>query len=406
MSMKPKLRNVQVHPMQHQGQPMLLLQDPLGLSPTTIAVPRPLGPVLMLMDGSRDLAQIDAALQVRAGVKLAPGLLERLVSDLDEALLLDNERSVSARGEAVAAYRQAPYRPLTLDGASFSADPRQASAQLQAYVDTLAPAEASAETRSIRGVVSPHIDYQRGGPVYAQVWRDAAAAAREAELAIFFGTDHQGSPGTLTLTRQSYATPWGTLPTDAEALDALVKALGEEAAFEEELHHRTEHSIELAAVWLHFVRGGEPLPIVPVLCGSFGAFVEGEGHPAGHEPFQAAVDALRPLMAARRTLIVAAADLAHVGPAFGGQPIVDFIARGQLQNADQRLLETMYAGDAEAFFSQIQAEGDRRNVCGLPPIYLTLRLLGESKGTPAGYAVCPADPQGTSLVTIAGIVLV
>ncbi|HSJ58005.1 MAG TPA: AmmeMemoRadiSam system protein B, partial [Anaerolineae bacterium] len=107
----------------------------------------------------------------------------------------------------------------------------------------------------------------------------------------------------------------------------------------------------------------------------------------------------------RRTLVVAAADLAHVGPAFGGQRIVDFIARGQLQSADQRLLQTVYAGDAQAFFSQIQAEGDKRNVCGVPPIYLTLRVLGESKGTPAGYAVCPADPQGTSFVTIAGVVL-
>lgn len=403
--MKPKLRSVHIQPIEHQGQAMLLLTDPLGLSATAIAVPRPLGPVLMLMDGSRELAEIDAALQVRAGVRMAPGLLERLVSDLDEALLLDNERSASARGEAVAAYRRLPYRPLTLDGASYPADPQEAKAQLQAYVDALAPAEALPGTTSIRGVVSPHIDYQRGSPVYAQVWREAAAAAREAELAIIFGTDHQGSPGLLTLTRQNYATPWGTLPTDADAIDALAGALGEESLLAEELHHRGEHSIELAAVWLHFVRDGEPLPVVPVLCGSFGEFVEGVGHPSRHEPFQVAVDTLRAVMASRRTLVVAAADLAHVGPAFGGQRIVDFIARAQLQAADQRLLETVYAGDAEAFFAQIQAEGDRRNVCGVPPIYLTLRLLGESKGRPAGYAVCPADPQGTSLVTIAGVVL-
>ena len=49
--MKPKLRSVHIQPIQHQGQAMLMLTDPLGLSTTTIAVPRPLGPVLMLMDG-------------------------------------------------------------------------------------------------------------------------------------------------------------------------------------------------------------------------------------------------------------------------------------------------------------------------------------------------------------------
>jgi hypothetical protein len=63
----------------------------------------------------------------------------------------------------------------------------------------------------------------------------------------------------------------------------------------------------------------------------------------------------------------------------------------------------VYDGAEVAFFEQLKAEGDRRNVCGLPPIYLTLRLLGKTVGEPAGYAMCPADPQGMSLVTIAGV---
>jgi AmmeMemoRadiSam system protein B len=110
-------------------------------------------------------------------------------------------------------------------------------------------------------------------------------------------------------------------------------------------------------------------------------------------------------MATRRTLVVAAADLAHVGPAFGQPYGVDLIGRAQLRSADERLLQTIYDGDAAAFYEQLRAEGDRRNVCGLPPIYLTLRLLGETSGEPAGYALCPADPQGTSYVTIAGVIL-
>jgi hypothetical protein len=34
-----------------------------------------------------------------------------------------------------------------------------------------------------------------------------------------------------------------------------------------------------------------------------------------------------------------------------------------------------------------------------------LRLLENACGQPAGYAVCPADPQGLSFVTIAGAIL-
>jgi hypothetical protein len=406
LSTNPKLRDIEAHPIRHEGQPMVLLRDPLRLSDATIAVPRPLAPLLALMDGTRDEAALEAALRVRAGVRLAPGLLAQLLTDLDEALLLDNEHFGSALQEAQQTYRQAPFRPTTLDGASFPADPEHARAHLQAYVDALPPEEQPVLDGPVRGVISPHIDYQRGGPVYAQVWRTVARAVREAELAIVFGTDHQGSAGSLTPTRQSYATPWGVLPTETTIVDALAAALGEEVAFAEELHHRGEHSIELAAVWLHFVRAGQSVPMVPILCGSFAAFVGGELDPATHPPFAAALGVLRQAIASRRTMVVAAADLAHMGPAFGDSYGLDFIGRAQLRNADERLLETVRAGNAAAFFQQLQAERDRRHVCGLPPIYLTLRLLDDARGELAGYDLCPADTQGISFVSIAGVALV
>jgi AmmeMemoRadiSam system protein B len=188
-------------------------------------------------------------------------------------------------------------------------------------------------------------------------------------------------------------------------VNALAEALGDEKAFEEELNHRFEHSIELAAAWLHFVRGGKPVPLVPILCGSFGAFVAGEGAPGDYEPFGAAIQVLREAIEARSTLVVAAADLAHMGPAFGDRYGLDGIAQAQLRAADERLLASVRQGDAEEFFRQIQAEGDRRNVCGVPPIYLTLRLMGETTGEAVGYELCPADPQGMSFVSIAGVVL-
>jgi AmmeMemoRadiSam system protein B len=402
---QPKLRAVEAHPVEHQGQQMILLRDPLRLGSEQIAIPRPLGLLLTLMDGTRDEAALEAALQVRAGVRLAPGLLSRLVADLDSAYLLENERFVQAKREALRSYREAPYRPLTLDGASFAPGSDLVSAQLQAYVDALPPARPLDTAQPIRGLISPHIDYQRGGPVYAEVWRAATEAACDAELVIVLGTDHQGSAGTVTLTRQSYATPFGVLPTDTEVVDALVEVLGEDAAFGEELNHRGEHSIELAAVWLHFVRGGKSVSLLPILCGHFGGFVEGSADPADHEPFTASLEVLRQVVASQRVLVVAAADLAHVGPAFGDPYGLDFVAKAQLRNADERLLETVCAGDAAAFFENLKAEGDRRHVCGLPPIYLTLQLLGEASGEPAGYDICPADQHGMSFVSVAGVIL-
>jgi len=405
---KPKLREVEAHPIQHQGQQFVLLRDPLQLSDAQIAVPRPLAPLLGLMDGTRDETTLEAALQVRAGVRLAPGLLSKLLLDLDSAFLLDNERFAEAKREALSAYREAPFRPLTVDGLSSGQTPEAAKAWLQSFVDAL-PADGSAADAGlpqgqIVGLISPHIDYNRGGAIYAQVWRAAAQAVREAELVIVFGTDHRGGAGTLALTHQSYATPWGILPTDGQTVEVLTEALGKETALAAELHHGSEHSIELAAIWLHFVRG-RPVPIVPILCGHFGSFIAGEADPFSYEPFAKMVEILRGAMASRQTLVVAAADLAHMGPAFGDPYGLDFIGRAKQRSADERLMASVYAGDEVSFFEQLKAEGDRRNVCGLPPIYLTLRLLGKTTGEPAGYAICPADAQGMSVVTVAGAIL-
>jgi len=384
---------------------MLLLRDPLQLSDSAIAVPRTLGPLLALMDGTRDEGALEAALQVRYGLRLAPGLLGRLITDLDASFLLQDERFRAAKSEALQAYRQAPHRPMTVDGSSFARDGASVAARLQAMIDALPSMPVSQMAGNTRGVISPHIDYDRGGPVYAEVWTAAAEAAAQAELVILFGTDHFGSDRSLTLTRQSYETPWGVLPTDSALVDVLAEAIGVEDAYAEELHHRREHSIELVAVWLHHVRHGRSVPVVPILCGSFAAFIAGDGDPATHETYKLALNVLREAMDTRCTLVVAAADLAHMGPAFGDAHCLDSIRRAQLRRADERLLSAVFSGDAQAFFDQLKAERDRRHVCGLPPIYLLLRLLDGARGEAAGYSLCPADSQGHSYVSIAGAIL-
>ena len=48
---------------------------------------------------------------------------------------------------------------------------------------------------------------------------------------------------------------------------------------------------------------------------------------------------------------------------------------------------------------------DQRRICGLTPIYLALRVLGEGvSGQVTAYDQCPADPMGGSLVSVAGVI--
>jgi AmmeMemoRadiSam system protein B len=115
------------------------------------------------------------------------------------------------------------------------------------------------------------------------------------------------------------------------------------------------------------------------------------------------LSAFKEATAGRRVIVVAAGDLSHVGPAFGGQP-VDWIGRAQLQAADDELMERMCAGDAEGFLAAIRRVQDRNNVCGGSPIYLALRMLGQIQGKQVAYDRCPADEDGASLVSVCGVV--
>jgi len=396
----PKLRAVDVRPVAQGGRVALLLRDPLQLSDKVVAIPQQLAPLLALCDGTRDSGALRAALGVRFGLRIGPDVLEQLLAAFDEVYLLDNGRFAQARERALAEYRQAPFRPPALAGLSYPADADELRRFLRGYLDGVD--DASPGPDDGRGLVCPHIDYARGGPVYARVWKRAAEMVKAAELVVLLGTDHFGGDGGLTLTRQHYGTPFGVLPTSREVVDALAGATGAEATFADELYHRSEHSIELAAVWLHYMREGQPCELVPILCGSFGCFVRGLAE-LEHDPaINALVDTLRQVMAGRRVLVVASGDLSHVGPAFGGQPL-DLLGRARLQAADDELIERICAGETRGFFAAIKREGDRRNVCGLPPIYLALRLLSPVRGEQVAYDRCPADENGTSFVSVCGI---
>ena len=402
----PKLRAVEPQWLEHQGRVYVTLRDPLGLSQQVVLVPQMLAPLLGLCDGTRDVGGLTAALALTTGLQVPTSRVRDIVDAMDAALLLENGAFRAASAAALKEYRDADHRRPALADNVYPADPDALSATLAGYCAKAPPPNRPLpDSATLRGVVCPHIDYERGNGTYAQLWQRCAPALEDVELAIVLGTDHSGGPGALTLTRQDYATPFGVLPTEGDIVDGLAEIIGESEAFAEELHHVGEHSIELASVWFHHFIGGRPCPIVPVLCGSFYDFAAGMQDPAKDDAINGAVDYLRAAMVGRKSLVIAAGDLAHVGPNFGDSASIDAVGRAALAGEDAGSIEAICEGDAAGFFEISRAEGDRRRLCGLPPIYMMLRLLGPMEGESLGYAQCPADVRGGSLVSIVGALL-
>ena len=403
---QPRLRPIEAQWTEHQGDRYIYLRDPMALAEHAVLVPQAVVPLLALCDGTRNVPALQAGLLLRTGLQLPTSTIRELLAQLDQALLLENGTYQTAKERVLQEYRALEHRLPSHAGLVYPAEPEELSALIGEYC-RMTPVEPNPEpvAGKLVGMVSPHIDYARGHETYAQLWQRAAPGLEGVELTIIFGTDHSGGPGMLTLTRQNYATPMGVLQTERSVVDKVADALGADRAFAEEIHHVKEHSIELATVWLHYFMDGRSCPMVPILCGSFHPFVAGEGDPADDEAIDAALAALRKETEGRRTLVVAAADLAHVGPAFGDSAPLDELARAKLAAEDDDSLAAIREGDAGAFFDKSRQEYDARRLCGLPPIYMALRYLDGALGESMGYAQCAADVAGGSVVSIAGVLL-
>lgn len=429
-----KLRPVPIEVAQIQGRAALVFVDPARLAGRPVVLPLAFAPIVQLLDGSRDRTRLAIDLAQRDDGGWPDDVIDGVLDHLDRAFLLDNPASAAALGRAVAAFRDLPHRPPAHADAVYPAagdalarlldgflagvggrpigDERAGDGSLgdetpgdgRAGAGSLGDGSAADEIAWPFAFFSPHIDYARGGLVYAAVWERARAAVEAAEVAVLIGTDHQGPPGSWTLTEQHYATPYGPLPTARAAVAALAEAVGAEHAFAGELRHREEHALELVAVWLHHMRGGRPIEVVPVLVGGFDHFEAAPDEPERDPTVQAAVAALRAVIAGRKALVIASGDLSHVGPAFGQLPMTaDDMAT--LHADDHALLERLCAGDRTGFLAPIQHSANRTNICGVAPFWLTMAVAEATGGELIDYDQCPADDEGTSWVSIGGVVL-
>jgi hypothetical protein len=101
----------------------------------------------------------------------------------------------------------------------------------------------------------------------------------------------------------------------------------------------------------------------------------------------------------RSNIIVAGADLAHIGEQFGDRYALDFSTLNISKTKDEELLGYIANVDAEGFFETVRKERDRRKICGLAPIYFQLKFLEGSICKISGYKQWT---DGRSSVSFAG----
>jgi hypothetical protein len=332
--------------------------------------------------------------------------LQEIVTQLDEALFLEGERFQEALRQKEEDFKTAPFREALFAGKSYEGDPDKLKTQLEGYFKAInGPGSLEEKKRGngLKGVVVPHIDFQRGGFCYAfghQEIRERNASS----CFIIFGTAHAPMENSFCLTRKDFITPLGTLNVDKELVDAIQSRCPDDL-FRDECVQRSEHSIEFQCVFLRYLYP-EPLPlkIVPILSGSFHEAIGRGISPMGLPPIRQFIDALKEAVSSlgREVCYIASADLAHMGLQFGDREGVSEYGLRILSQEDQEMLEYAEKMDGEGFFSSISQERDRRRICGLPAIYSMLKVLDAKGGKLLKYGQA-FTPETQSVVTFASL---
>ena len=387
--------------MNQNGEDFLYLEDPLKLTNNMVVVPQQYGIVLALCDGTRDLRMIQSGIKFRTGESIELKSLTELIEYLDSAALLENQKFTVLLNKSIQKFRSTPARKMTQTPDVYSTDTDQFNNMIEGFYEESKSLNPGTQkpTGSLVGMISPHIDYQRGWKTYAQLWDFAKDSFDNIEVIFILGTNHYGEFGTITPTTQNYSTPIGIIKTDEKIVNQLISKLGNTP---EELHHATEHSIQLACNWVHHTFKNNDFTLVPILCGSFHEFITSDQDPRNHKNFNILLDEISNSFKTRKTLVIAAADLAHVGPAFGDTQPLDESSKINLKEQDLKTLQSIAECNPNKFLELSKNEKDSRRICGLTPIYLTLRSFENFHGKWLGYDQCMADQNNQSVVSIAG----
>ncbi len=408
LSEKPRIRALEAFPTQQNGQQMFVLRDPFHYSDAILTLTPGAALIVRLLDGTNSILDIQTIL-TRSGGQIFPSAkIFEAIQVLDENYFLDNERFVRRKQEIEEDFAHRDVRPSAMAGRSYPADPAEVAAVLDQLFSEPDAAEFSpADMDEVVGVISPHIDFARGGLAYVPAYR--ALAKSDAETFVILGISHSGGATPLIPTRKDFETPLGRAETDKDLLDRIEKKLAGNGEWRNlyagEFAHAFEHSIEFQILFLQYLMSSNgrsrPFGVLPVLCAFSHEEVQAEslrvaGQPG---PIRSFLNALTAAIAeaGRRVAYIAGVDFAHVGAQFGDDFQVQEKELAFLKDRDEQMMALLAGAGPDEFHRFIADESNGRRVCGYPALYSFLSVLppaAVTAGCVLKYGQWP-DPNAT-----------
>ena len=376
--------DLELFPVQHGGQQMILIRDRLGLVQEGKAIALPLYQVMTLMDGKNTIRDLQTELmRQKGGVLVGTDEVKSLLAHLDESFLLDSERFRAARDKIVAAFTSENVRPCSHCGNGYPEDPSELRKRLDEIMASQPPVpEPEGE---IKALIAPHIDLSVGYEVYSSAYQALKYTAPS--RVVLLGVGHQMGKDLFCLTDKDFDTPLGIIKSAPDAIHEL-RAAGGDTIAANDFSHRSEHSIEFQVIFLNHLLEEESFTIIPILCGFLQSGLAEYSRDAYLNKVGLFLHKLKGVLEDpdEETLLVAGVDFSHIGPKFGHEMPAAHL-KSQSETHDKNLLKHLSRLDADNFWEESKNVKDQFNVCGFSALACLLEILPTCKGNILNYEV-------------------
>lgn len=367
-----------------------ILYDKSGLSEAQLMVSESSMFFISRMDGRHSLLELRKEYERESGLEVELADIEDIVKELDLAKFLDNHNFKDLYDNLLNIFTISPIRSSTCSGSVYSGDPEILRAELAELIKNAPKPEVEGRIgnvmrRAPRGIIAPHMDFGRAGSCYGQVYKELLEHYNKPDVVIILGTAHAKMKNRFAICDKNFELPGGVAECHAEIVRKLLDSTASVADFMEDIFiHRSEHSIELQAVWIEYVWAG--VKIVPVLVGDMDEFIKNPEAILEDKQIIAMTSAIREVMSENKVTIIASADLSHIGRRFGDDRDLDKGFISETEVADRRYLRSVAKGNALHALASLAEHGDKYHLCGTGCIYMLGALLSEVEGQLLGYS--------------------
>ncbi len=391
---KPHMRPVQPVRMEKDGKPFVALRDPMMLSRQTMVIQPQAMNILQQFQGMRTLDEI--ADQFSTPVDQ----FSRLATELDKVGLLWGPTFDSLEDEMRQKIASAGAFPASAS-TSAGIDPNKFREGIEQYFEQCEDPELDAMPR---GIVAPHLDYQRGWPNYAASYYPFQNVDGDdaPDRVVILGTNHFGLGDGVVLAEYGFTTPLGVCPADTKIISGLVERFGRPLIVDQ-LDHHPEHSIELHVPWIQYCFGNVPIVAALIPDPLSDTIDEPENERVPTDQF---IAVLREQLdqAGGETLFIASSDLSHVGAQFGEPRPVDEQRRYDVERHDRDMLSKYLSGDVEEFLGAMQWNRNPTRWCSIGNMSALLTAVEPEELELIDYRQA-CDDKGAALVSSAAIAM-